>query len=181
MTVDTGLAGEEAMLETPDDYEEPARPEPLSVLPPGEFPSHCRILLAEDGPDNQRLITFILRKAGADVTLAENGQLAYEEAKAAWNEGRPFNLILMDMQMPIMDGYTATRTLREAGYDGPIVALTAHAMEGDDVKCRDAGCDDYLTKPIDHERFLPTIAKWVGSAPKQDDFSTPTPNEHTTP
>ena len=181
VTVDTGLAGEEAMLETPDDYEESARPEPLSVLPSGKFPSRCRILLAEDGPDNQRLITFILRKAGADVTLAENGQLAYEEATAAWNEGRPFNLILMDMQMPIMDGYTATRTLREAGYDGPIVALTAHAMEGDDVKCRDAGCDDYLTKPIDHERFLPTIAKWVGSAPKQDDFSTPTPNEHTTP
>ena len=124
----------------------------------------CRILLAEDGPDNQRLISFLLKKAGADVTLAENGQIAVDETNAAIEAGQPFNVILMDMQMPIMDGYTATRTLRDAGYEGPIIALTAHAMEGDDKKCMETGCDAYLTKPLDHETFLPTIAWWADVA-----------------
>ena len=117
-----------------------------------------RILLAEDGPDNQRLISLVLKKAGADVTLAENGRVALETAMAAKRVGTPFDLILMDMQMPLMDGYEATRQLRKSGYSGPIVALTANAMVGDEEKCRQAGCDDYLTKPIDRGRFLPLVA-----------------------
>ncbi len=120
---------------------------------------NCRILLAEDGPDNQRLICFILRKAGADVALAENGQLAYASALLAHDEGRPFDVILMDMQMPIMDGYEATRALREAGYAAPIVALTANAMVGDEEKCREAGCDGYATKPIDRTKLLEIIGR----------------------
>jgi len=123
-----------------------------------------RILLAEDGPDNQRLIAFVLRKAGARVTVAENGQIAHDEALAARDRGEPYDLILMDMQMPVMDGYTATTKLREAGYTGPIVALTAHAMEGDELKCRAAGCDGYLTKPIDRPKFLQAIAQILQSA-----------------
>jgi len=121
----------------------------------------CRILLAEDGPDNQRLISFILKKAGARVTLAENGQIAYDKALTARDRGEPFDVILMDMQMPVMDGYTATQRLRDADYSGPIIALTAHAMEGDGAKCRGAGCDDYLTKPIHREKFLATIKRWL--------------------
>ena len=127
-------------------------------------PLHGCILLAEDGPDNQRLIAFLLRKAGAEVTVAENGQVAHDEAMAAWERGEAFDLILMDIHMPVMDGYEATRALRTARYPGPIVALTAHAMEGDEAKCRAAGCDGYLTKPIDRATFLPAVASYLGTS-----------------
>ena len=124
----------------------------------------CRILLAEDGPDNQRLISFLLKKAGADVTLAENGRIACEEASSAQEKGRPFDVILMDMQMPVMDGYTAVRRLRDTGYTGPIVALTANAMAGDELRCREAGCDGYASKPIDQLVLIDTIFRFLGPA-----------------
>ena len=111
--------------------------------------------------DNQRLVSFILKKAGAKVELAEDGQVATEKALAAHAEGKPYDVILMDMQMPVMDGYEATRELRQHGYRQPIIALTANAMIGDEQKCLDSGCDDYLTKPIDHSTFLPLIAKYA--------------------
>ncbi|MBN2473914.1 MAG: response regulator [Pirellulales bacterium] len=131
-----------------------------------------RILLAEDGPDNQRLISFILRSAGAEVTVAENGQVALEKAigtqphRGGEHGGRepPFDLILMDMQMPVLDGYEATRQLRSAGYAGPIIALTAHAMAGDRRRCLEVGCDDYAAKPIQREQLVALVAKHVPAA-----------------
>ena len=118
-----------------------------------------RVLLVEDGKDNQRLIGLILEKRGLDVCLAENGRIALEKVDASVSAAAPFDLILMDMQMPEMDGYEATRHLRQDGWDGPIIALTAHAMAGDRQKCIDAGCNDYLTKPIDRPVFLATVAR----------------------
>ncbi|GAB4141386.1 MAG: hypothetical protein Kow0040_30070 [Thermogutta sp.] len=160
VTVATGDISGVTMLESPDEALAASR----TKGGVGAAPSvrlQGRILLAEDGPDNQRLISSILKKAGAEVTLVENGQAALDTALAALDRGEPFDLILMDMQMPVMDGYTATARLRQAGYDGPIVALTAHAMEGDDVACREAGCDDYLTKPIDRAKFFAMIARFL--------------------
>ncbi|NMC20783.1 MAG: response regulator [Thermogutta sp.] len=144
--------------------------EPLPSLPPG-----CRILLAEDGPDNQRLFAFLLRRAGAEVTIAENGRIAceYVLGQDAGTDrpddvgGKAFDLILMDMQMPEMDGWEAVRRLRQAGVTVPIVALTAQAMPEDRVRCTAAGCDDYLSKPCDARTLLSKAAEWIGTFANQ--------------
>ena len=114
----------------------------------------ARVLLAEDVPSTQKLYSVYMQKSGAEVSIADNGQSAFDQAIEAQRAGRPFDLILMDMQMPVMDGYQATQRLREEGYAGPIVALTAHAMKGDREKCLEAGCDDYAAKPIKREELV---------------------------
>ncbi len=125
-----------------------------------------RVLLVEDGPDNQRLFTYLLRKAGVEVDVAGDGRQGVEMALRARDEGRPYDLILMDMQMPVMDGYEATRHLRQAGYRRPIVAMTAHAMKGELDRCLEAGCDHYLSKPIRRDVFLREVAGWIRRARK---------------
>ena len=140
-----------------------------SAAPPGLH--GCRILMAEDGPDNQCLIVRLLQKAGAAVTVFENGRLAADAALAARETGRPFDVILMDMQMPVMDGYEATDLLRSAGYRGTIIALTAHAMASDRERCLAAGCDDYASKPIDRQRLLETIARHLRLSRRDEEMA----------
>ncbi|MFO0896027.1 MAG: ATP-binding protein [Pirellulales bacterium] len=120
----------------------------------------CRVLLAEDGLDNQRLIGLVLERAGARVTLASTGEDATRLALYAWERHQAYDVILMDMQMPVLDGYAATRLLRSQGYEGPIIALTANAMSGDRDACLAAGCDDYVTKPLDRQQLLTTLHRW---------------------
>jgi CheY-like chemotaxis protein len=110
--------------------------------------------VAEDVPTNQVLIRLLLQQMGLEVTIAADGNEAVQEALA-----REFDLIFMDIQMPHMNGYEATRVLRSKGLTTPIVALTAHAMKGDDEKCFEAGCDDYLAKPLDRGQLLEKLRK----------------------
>ena len=121
----------------------------------------ARILLVEDGDDNRRLISFTLKKSGFEVSHAENGAVGVDHALAAHESGEPFDLILMDMQMPVMDGYEATRRLRESDYQGPIIALTAHAMAGDRQRCLDAGCTDFATKPIHRRKLVRLVLRYL--------------------
>jgi CheY-like chemotaxis protein len=134
-----------------------------SVTPVVLLPPSCRVLLAEDGPDNQVLISALLVKAGATVKVVADGRLAVDEATAAAGAGRPYDVVLMDMQMPVLDGYGAASMLRAKGYKGAIVALTAHAMAGDRERCMSAGCDDYLTKPVDRAQLTATVARFAAS------------------
>ncbi len=123
----------------------------------------CRILLAEDMPDNQALISNILAQLGAEVAVVVNGRSAVEMALLAKDKGKPFDVILMDMQMPILDGYKATQLLRDKNYSGPIIALTAHAMSHDRQHCLEIGCDAYLSKPIDRSKLIDTIRHFVAA------------------
>lgn len=114
------------------------------------------VLVAEDNVENQRLISLYINKIGVEVTLVENGKQAIEMAK-----NNNYNLILMDMQMPVMGGLEATQILRNKGYKGTIIALTANAMRKDQEECLAAGCNEFLTKPIDRKRFYEVISQYL--------------------
>jgi len=159
VTVGTGPLDGVELLDIPSETQLPTNSDKKPAVAKAKL--DCRVLLAEDGPDNQRLIAFLLKKAGAEVTVADNGQIAHDLALAARNDGTPFEVILMDMQMPVMDGYDATRKLREAAFTGPIIALTAHAMSTDRGKCLNAGCDDYMAKPIDRDKLISVVADYA--------------------
>ena len=161
VTVQTGSLENVKLVENPQAAPIAER----SQKKPGKVAGGERILLAEDCTDNQRIVSLILTNAGFQVTIAENGQVACERAMAALKEGKPYDMILMDMQMPVMEGHEATRRLRAAGYTRPIVALTAHATVEDRKKCLEAGCDFYVTKPINRSELLLVAADCaLGSA-----------------
>lgn len=121
-----------------------------------------KILVADDRRDIWRVTKYFLERSGAEVDVAEDGRQAVDAVQAAAREGKPFDLLLLDMQMPVMNGLEAVRELREAGFLLPIIALTADAMKGERQRCLAAGCDDYLTKPIDVVLLTETVAKHLG-------------------
>lgn len=144
------------------------------VAPAAAGPLSGRALLVEDNPVNRQVASRILSLAGLEVDAAENGQEALDRLK----QGR-YALVLMDCQMPVMDGYTATRRRRqieaEAGLPRlPIIAMTANAMIGDREKCLDAGMDDYLTKPLDRSKLNATLAEWLSRSPYREPAAGPT-------
>ena len=132
-------------------------------LPTKEVHLEGRFLLAEDSPDSQRLISTLLTYAGATVELADNGKVAYEKAMDALEKEQPYDIILMDMMMPVMDGYEATSLLRSKGYKGIILALTASALGEMAERCTKVGCNDIITKPIEHDAFLATIQDYLNN------------------
>ncbi len=117
------------------------------------------VLVAEDNPLNQKLMRRLLEKAGCRVAMADNGRKALE-----WALQNPCDLILMDIQMPEMDGVSATIKLRQEGFDHPIIALTAHALKGDREKCLDAGMDDYLCKPVHQDDLYAVLSRYLNRA-----------------
>ena len=124
-----------------------------------------RILLAEDNPVNQFLFATILKTAGAQVDTVENGLDALIKVETEQNssatDSRGYDLILMDMQMPVLDGYAATSRLRESGFTKPILALTAHALMEDRKRCCAAGCDDFVSKPVEKDMLIQIVGEWL--------------------
>lgn len=122
-----------------------------------------RILLVEDCDDLRRLIAFQLGKAGATVHTAGNGAEALAAHVSAREQRSPYDPIVTDMQMPVMDGYSLVKQLRRDGDATPVIALTAAAMRNDEARCRDAGCDDYCSKPVDRETLIAQCQRWINS------------------
>jgi CheY-like chemotaxis protein len=154
-TIDTGPLAGVRML----DPAEAARVEEevaVDAQARWEFPTR-RILVVDDGPENRELVSLVLAEAGLSVEEAENGQIAVDMAARV-----AYDAILMDMSMPVMDGYTATKVLRGRGSKVPIIALTAHAMKGFEQEILAAGCTGYVTKPIDIDVLLGTLAAKLG-------------------
>ena len=128
---------------------------------PSESPplKGIRVLLVEDMVVNQLVISTQLKTVGATVEIAGNGKIGVQRINTDADNGLFFDIVLMDMQMPVMDGYEATQTLREQGYKRPIIAITAHALTGDREKTLEAGCDDYIAKPVDRKVLVTIIKK----------------------
>ncbi len=129
----------------------------------------AKVLVVDDGPENRELLKLVLGETGLQVSEAENGKLGVEAARR-----EAFDVILMDMQMPVMDGFTATRTLRAEGLKLPIFALTANAMKGAEKQVMEAGCSGFLTKPINIDLLLQTLADLLGAS-KVDVKESPAP------
>lgn len=138
-------------LQTMEDVIVPERK--VEANEPVESLTGIKVLLVEDAPINQILIGRFLTSAGAQVDFAENGEEGVKKALSG-----DYRVVLMDIQMPQMDGYEATATLRKQGYDRPIIALTAHALKEDRERCLEVGCSDHLTKPIDRKKLISQIS-----------------------
>jgi len=153
LTINTGPLENVSYIDECQDFDQIEDTQPVA-----EKKLHLigKVLLTEDNVDNQQLVSLYLRRLGLEIEIASNGK----EALSKYKEIKP-DLILMDIQMPVMDGLTASRKLRNMGYEGPIVALTAGAIQQQQQECFDAGCNDVCTKPIDHNHFTYVLSKYL--------------------
>lgn len=135
--------------------------DPQTITNNNERLAH-RILIAEDHLDNLNLFGHILSEAGFDVVMVKNGEEACQEVTEAEKRGTQFAAVLMDMRMPVLDGYEATTQLREQYPKLPIIAVTAYAMIGDREKCMDAGCTDFLAKPFNQRELVSMVRSHTG-------------------
>jgi PAS domain S-box-containing protein len=126
-----------------------------------KFRCRGRVLVVDDVEASRELVRTLLERTGLTVELAEDGRSGCVLATQSAVEGKPYDLILMDVQMPELDGLDATRQLRSQQWTGPIVALTAYAMEGDRQRCHQAGCDHYLSKPVDLAQLLAVLRRYL--------------------
>lgn len=126
--------------------------------------ARARVLVAEDCVDSRQAVCSLLTRAGCAATPAANGRIAVELARQ-----HPFDLILMDMQMPELDGYGATRQLRHDGYRGPVIALTGDVRADAEQLCRDAGCDGFLAKPCEPAQLLQYLTRYLPPAEAKTD------------
>ena len=172
LTIPTGAIDEDAMVDPDVDpvvaVEIPASTAIAKQKDGTKISAH--LLLAEDGVDNQKLLRFVLERAGLTVDIADHGGIALMMLREAEDEGRPYDLLLTDMQMPEMDGEELVARLRRDDCTIPIIALTASAMAGDREHCLEIGCDDYASKPIDRLALIETIERQLAKsrAPASD-------------
>ncbi len=198
LTVESGGGGSTFTLEIklgkmkPEDLEQAGGPgcdlatvqAPQAVKPWAGIKLAGRILLAEDGPDNQRLISMFLRRAGAEVEIVGNGRLALERVLAERDAGTPFDAVVMDIQMPELDGISAVGQMRAAGVTTPVIALTAHAMSSDRENCLKSGFTAYAPKPVDRTALIKMLAGLIGPSTRavaEADGQTSPPTPETKP
>jgi PAS domain S-box-containing protein len=140
-------------------------------VPEPELPNtalDCRVLIVDDRQEIRFLAEHFVRDAGGEVVTANNGQEALERVRQARTSGEPVDLVLMDIQMPVMDGYQAATLLRQEGFEGPLIALTANAMQGDRERCLQAGYDDHTSKPLNGPQLISMIARYTSEASSGD-------------
>ncbi len=123
-----------------------------------------RILLAEDNDANRQLMGLRLNGAGAEVVAARNGKEVLDRVRDGAEQGQPIDAVIMDMDMPVIDGYEAVRQLRASGFTAPILAVTAYAMSEDRDECLGLGCDDYVSKPIEWDLFFRKLTELLAGA-----------------
>ena len=158
-------AGSDVAMVQPTFDENPAEHE-VAINQPRNL--NCRVLVVDDRRDVRHISQHFLEKSGASVVTAEDGQKGLDAAMAAKESERPFDLILMDMQMPVLDGLQATAKLRSLGFECPIIALTADAMKGDRERCLNGGCDDYLSKPIEQAMLIEMVYRYTKTITREE-------------
>ncbi len=159
ITVGVGVAPELVRAASESPKVAGNQPAAVATAEPKPAPLAGRVLLVDDAADNRKLLSVMLSKAGLEVVTAENGEAACKAVKQSLDAGRPYDLVVMDIQMPVLDGCGAASKLRGDGVETPLVALTAHATEQDRQRCREAGFNDYASKPISRGQLTDLVRR----------------------